>query len=224
MTDVLIVDDEPQLVRALRITLEGRGYSVRAAGNGETALEQIAARPPEVIVLDLGLPGIDGVEVARRVRTFSQIPIIVLSARDAQRDKVAALDAGADDYLTKPFGMDELLARVRAVLRRAPAQSAPPVLRYGELEIDLAKRSVKRAETRVKLTPTEYELLSALVSNPGKLLTHRWLLEKVWGHADADGGQNLRVYIGQLRRKIEDDPSTPKWILTDPGLGYRWAD
>jgi two-component system KDP operon response regulator KdpE len=225
VTDLLIVDDEPQIVRALKIALDARGYKIRSAGNGETALEMIAARAPDVVVLDLGLPGIDGVEVARRLRSFSAVPIIVLSARDAQQEKVAALDAGADDYLTKPFGMDELLARIRAVLRRAPAGAqAPSVARFGDIEIDLGKRMIKKAGAQVHLTPTEYELLSALAAHPGKLLTQRWLLERVWGVADESSAPNLRVYIGQLRRKLEDDHARPRWILTEPGLGYRWAE
>ena len=225
MNRILIVDDEPQIARALRVALTARGYEVDTTGNGETALERQASRPADVIVLDLGLPGIDGVEVTRRLRGWSQVPIIVLSVRDGQDDKVAALDAGADDYLTKPFGMDELLARVRAALRRLPdAHTGPSAFTFGKIEIDLAKRLVKREGTAVHLTPTEYQLLEALVTNPGKLLTHRWLLSRVWGGAYGDESHYVRVYVAQLRRKLEDDPSRPRWILTEPGLGYRWAD
>jgi two-component system, OmpR family, KDP operon response regulator KdpE len=225
VTRVLIVDDEPQIVRALRVALGARGYEVESAGNGETALERHASRPADVVVLDLGLPGIDGVEVTRRLRGWSQVPIIVLSVRDGQVDKVAALDAGADDYLTKPFGMDELLARIRAALRRVPDVPADPAeLSFGPIHIDLAKRRVKRDGKPLHLTPTEYQLLEALVTNPGKLLTHRWLLSKVWGGAYSDESHYVRVYVAQLRRKLEDDASRPRWILTEPGLGYRWAD
>jgi two-component system, OmpR family, KDP operon response regulator KdpE len=225
VTRVLIVDDEPQIARALRVALGARGYEVESAGNGETALERHASRPADVVVLDLGLPGIDGVEVTRRLRGWSQVPIIVLSVRDGQVDKVAALDAGADDYLTKPFGMDELLARIRAALRRVPdAPADPSELSFGPIHIDLAKRRVKKEGRPLHLTPTEYQLLEALVTNPGKLLTHRWLLAKIWGGAYSDESHYVRVYVAQLRRKLEDDASRPRWILTEPGLGYRWAD
>jgi len=225
MSRVLIVDDEPQIARAVRVALAARGYEVDAVGNGETALERQASRPADVILLDLGLPGIDGVEVTRRLRGWSQVPIIVLSVRDAQDDKVAALDAGADDYLTKPFGMDELLARIRAALRRvADAPAGRSTLAFDGLEIDLTKRLVKRNGRPVHLTPTEYQLFEALVTNPGKLLTHRWLLSKVWGGTYGDESHYVRVYVAQLRRKLEDDPARPRWILTEPGLGYRWAD
>ena len=225
MNRVLIVDDEPQIARAVRVALAARGYEVDTVGNGETALERQASRPADVILLDLGLPGIDGVEVTRRLRGWSQVPIIVLSVRDAQDDKVAALDAGADDYLTKPFGMDELLARIRAALRRIPdAPSGASALTFDGLQIDLTKRLVKRDGTPVHLTPTEYQLLEALVTHPGKLLTHRWLLSKVWGGTYGDESHYVRVYVAQLRRKLEEDPARPRWILTEPGLGYRWAD
>lgn len=225
MNRVLIVDDEPQIARAVRVALTASGYEVDTVGNGETALERQAARPADVIVLDLGLPGIDGVEVTRRLRGWSKVPIIVLSVRDAQDDKVAALDAGADDYLTKPFGMDELQARIRAALRRAPdAHTGPSTLSFGGVEVDLAKRLVKRNGEPVHLTPTEYQLLEALVTHPGKLLTHRWLLAKVWGGEYGDESHYVRVYVAQLRRKLEEDPARPRWILTEPGLGYRWTD
>ena len=225
MTRVLVVDDEPQIARALRVALSARGYDVDTAGNGETAIEAHAARPADVIVLDLGLPGIDGIEVTRRLRGWSQVPIVVLSVRDAQTDKVAALDAGADDYLTKPFGMDELQARIRAVLRRSPAAATQPsALTFGSIEIDLAKRLVRKDGAALHLTPTEYQLLEALVTHPGKLLTHRWLLSRVWGGSYGEESHYVRVYVAQLRRKLEEDASRPRWILTEPGLGYRWAD
>jgi two-component system KDP operon response regulator KdpE len=225
MTRVLIVDDEPQIARALRVALSARGYEVETAGNGETALENHAVRPADVILLDLGLPGIDGVEVTRRLRAWSQVPIIVVSVRDAQVDKVGALDAGADDYLTKPFEVGELLARIRAALRRVSvAPLAPPELRFGPIHIDLVKRRVRKDGRPLHLTPTEYQLLEALATNPGKLLTHRWLLSKVWGGAYEDESHYVRVYVAQLRRKLEDDASRPRWILTEPGLGYRWSD
>lgn len=225
MTRVLIVDDEPQIARALRVALTARGYEVETAGNGETALEAHAVRPADVILLDLGLPGIDGVEVTRRLRGWSQVPIIIVSVRDAQVDKVGALDAGADDYLTKPFGVDELLARIRAALRRvSDVPPAPSELRFGPIHIDLGKKLVKKDGRPLHLTPTEYQLLEALATNPGKLLTHRWLLSKVWGLTDEDSSHYVRVYVAQLRRKLEEDPSRPRWILTEPGLGYRLSD
>jgi two-component system KDP operon response regulator KdpE len=225
MTSVLIVDDEPQIARALRVALSSRGYDVRTAGNGETALDLVASAPPDVILLDLGLPGIDGVEVVRRLRGWSRVPVIVVSVREAQSDKVAALDAGADDYLTKPFGMDELLARIRAALRRAgPDGPGNAVVRFGEIEVDLTKRLVRREGGSIHLTPTEFALLEAMVTNPGKLLTHRWLMQRAAGGASGSASQYVRVYVAQLRRKLEDEPTRPRWILTEPGLGYRWSD
>jgi two-component system KDP operon response regulator KdpE len=225
MTSVLIVDDEPQIARALRVALTSRGYDVRTAGNGETALDLLATAPADVVLLDLGLPGIDGVEVVRRLRAWSQAPVIVVSVRETQTDKVAALDAGADDYLTKPFGMDELLARIRATLRRVGASEiGMAILHFDAIEVDLTKRLVKRAGTPVHLTPTEFALLEAMVTNPGKLLTHRWLMERATGGASGGASQYVRVYVAQLRRKLEDEPTRPRWILTEPGLGYRWAD
>ncbi|MGH2793213.1 MAG: response regulator [Actinomycetota bacterium] len=225
MTSVLVVDDEPQIARALRVALSSRGYSVSTAGNGETALELAATSPPDIVLLDLGLPGIDGVEVVRRLRSWSEVPVIVVSVREGQSDKVAALDAGADDYLTKPFGMDELLARIRSALRRAgTVEPGAPVARFEGLEIDLTKRLVKRNELPVHLTPTEFALLRLMVTNPGKLLTHRWLMERAAGGVSGSASQYVRVYVAQLRRKLEDNPTRPRWILTEPGLGYRWAD
>jgi len=220
---ILAVDDEPQILRALRTSLAARGHDVVTAPNGETALDILGAADVDLVVLDLGLPGIDGVEAIRRLRSWSKVPVIVLSVRDAQADKVAALDAGADDYVTKPFAMDELGARIRAVLRRTvPTEAAPPVIRVAGLEIDLASRLVRRDGVQVHLTPTEFALLELMATNPGKLLTHRWLLQKVWGPAYQQESQYLRVYVAGLRKKLEQDPSAPGLILTEPGVGYRW--
>ncbi len=220
---VLAVDDEPQILRALRASLAARGHDVLTAPNGETALETVATEPVELVVLDLGLPGIDGVEVIRRLRSWSDVPVIVLSVRDAQDDKVAALNAGADDFVTKPFAMEELLARMRAVLRRkGPVEPEPSVFRAGELEIDLARRLVTRAGAPVHLTPTEFALLEQFVTNPGKLLTHRFLLQKVWGDAYGQESHYVRVFVAGLRKKLEPDPGAPSLLLTEPGVGYRW--
>jgi len=220
---VLAVDDEPQILRAVRTSLAARGHEVMTAPNGETALEMMAKDPAEVVVLDLGLPGIDGVEVIRRLRAWSDAPVIVLSVRDGQDDKIAALDAGADDYVTKPFAMEELLARMRAVLRRkAPSSPDPPVVHAGNVEVDLPRRLVTRDGQAVHLTPTEFAVLEQLVTNPGKLLTHRFLLQRVWGGAYVEESHYLRVYVAGLRKKLEPDPSRPSLILTEPGVGYRW--
>ena len=220
---VLVVDDDPQILRAVRTSLGAHGFEVSTAGNGETAVDMLAKEPVDVVLLDLGLPGIDGLEVIERVRTWSDVPIIVLSVRDTQQEKAGALDAGADDYITKPFGMQELLARMRAVRRRVePAEAAEPVLRFGELEIDRGRRLVRLNGQPVHLTPTEYRLLEALATNAGKLLTHGWLLHRVWGPAYESEAQYLRVFIRQLRKKLGDDATRPRFILTEPGLGYRW--
>jgi two-component system KDP operon response regulator KdpE len=219
---VLVVDDDPQILRAVRTSLQGHSYEVLTAGNGETALDLLPDSDVDLIVLDLGLPGIGGQEVIERVRAWSEVPIIVLSVRDGQHDKVDAFDAGADDYVTKPFGMPELLARMRAVRRRAEPDRRPPIVRFGELEVDLGRQLVRMAELVIHLTPTEYRLLEAFVTNPGKLLTHRWLLQKAWGPGYATENQNLRVFIRQLRNKLADDPARPRFIVTEAGLGYRW--
>jgi len=220
---ILVVDDEPQIRRALRTSLSAHGYEVETAGTGEQGLVAAADTAPELVFLDLGLPDLDGTEVIRRLRSFSEVPVIVLSVRDQQADKVAALDAGADDYVTKPFGMEELLARLRATLRRSQAEEpAPPVLRFGALEVDLARRLISLGGEPVHLTPTEYGLLEALVTNPGKLLTHQWLLRKVWGQGYAQESHYLRVYVRALRKKLGDDAAAPALILTEPGVGYRW--
>ena len=220
---VLVVDDEPQIRRALRTSLEAHGYAVETVGTGDEGVVAAASNPPELILLDLGLPDMDGTEVIRRVRAFSAVPIIVLSVRESQTDKVAALDAGADDYVTKPFGMEELLARSRAALRRRGAEEPPiPTLAFGGLEVDLARRLVTLDGEAVHLTPTEYGLLEALVTNPGKLLTHQWLLRRVWGQGYGTETTYLRTYIRTLRKKLGDDASAPALIVTEPGVGYRW--
>ncbi|HXF71594.1 MAG TPA: response regulator transcription factor [Actinomycetota bacterium] len=219
---VLVVDDDPQILRALRTGLRTHGYEVFTAGNGETALAVLAANAVDAVVLDLGLPGIDGHEVIRRLRAWSDVPVVVLSVRDAQQEKVAALDAGADDYLVKPFAMPELLARLRAVRRRVRPTADGPALRFGPLEVDLARRLVRIDGEPVHLTATELRLLEVMVANPGKLLTHAWLLRKVWGPAYEGDPHLLRVYVQQLRRKLGDDPAHPTYILTETGLGYRW--
>jgi two-component system KDP operon response regulator KdpE len=219
---VLVVDDDPQILRAVRTSLQGHSYEVLTAGNGETALDLLPDADVDLIVLDLGLPGIGGHEVIRRVRAWSAVPIIVLSVLDGQHDKVDAFEAGADDYVTKPFGMPELLARMRAVRRRTEGERRPPVVRFGELEVDLGRQLVRLGDLDIHLTPTEYRLLEAFASNPGKLLTHRWLLQKVWGPGYATESQYLRVFIRQLRSKLADDPARPRFIVTEAGLGYRW--
>jgi len=223
VTSILVVDDEPQIRRALRTSLEAHGYAVQTAGTGEEAVVAAAEASPDLVFLDLGLPDLDGTDVIRRMRAFSRVPVIVLSVRDQQADKVAALDAGADDYVTKPFGMEEVLARLRAQLRRTHGEeTGPSVVLFGELEVDLAKRLVILAGEIVHLTKTEYALLEAFVANPGKLLTHQWLLRKVWGRGYGGESHYLRVYVRALRRKLGDQASAPALILTEPGVGYRW--
>jgi two-component system, OmpR family, KDP operon response regulator KdpE len=223
VTTILVVDDEPQIRRALRTSLEAHGYTVQTAGTGEEALVAAVEASPDLMFLDLGLPDLDGTEVIRRVRSFSEVPVIVLSVRDRQADKVSALDAGADDYVAKPFGMQEVLARLRAQLRRAqPEEAGPAVLRFGDLQVDLARQLVTLAGAPVHLTRTEYALLQAFVTNPGKLLTHQWLLRKVWGRGYGEESHYLRVYVRALRRKLGDHAASPALILTEPGVGYRW--
>lgn len=223
MTRVLVVDDEPQIRRALRTSLEAHGYEVATAGTGEEGVLAAAETAPELVLLDLGLPDLDGTEVIERVRSFSDVPVIVLSVRDRQADKVAALDAGADDYVTKPFGVEELLARLRAALRRTQGEEpGAPVLGFGDLQVDLPRRLVTRDGERVHLTKTEYALLEAMVTNPGKLLTHQWLLRRVWGVGYAEESHYLRVYVRALRKKLGDAAAAPALILTEPGVGYRW--
>lgn len=222
VTRILVVDDDPTLLRALTINLRARHYDVDAVATGGAALRH-AANHPDVVVLDLGLPDLDGVDVVRGLRGWSAVPIIVLSARDAQAAKVDALDAGADDYVTKPFGMDELLARIRAALRRAAPGIPAPVVVTESFTVDLANRRVTRDGANVRLTPTEWQLLGILVRNPEKLMTHRELLTEVWGPGFEDQANYLRVYMAQLRRKLEAQPSRPRHLLTEPGIGYRFA-
>jgi two-component system KDP operon response regulator KdpE len=279
VTRVLVVDDEPQILRALRINLRARRYEVTTAANGTQALDEAAAHPPDLVILDLGLPDMDGIDVIGGLRGWTAVPIIVLSGRGDSTDKVEALDAGADDYVTKPFGMDELLARMRAAVRRTPAAEAPPRVQLGDLTVDLAAKRVIRqppagaapvpaprqsageppsgvaaegvtrlAEAEsgervsrnrseegpaasgadpqpdgdIRLTPTEWHLLEVLLRNPGKLLSHRQLLHDVWGPGYDNAGGNLRLYMAQLRRKLEQDPARPRWLITEPGMGYRY--
>jgi two-component system KDP operon response regulator KdpE len=225
MTRVLVVDDEPQILRAVKTGLEGHGYEVLTASAGEPGLDTAATAAPDCVILDLGLPDLDGTEVIKRLRGWSDVPVIVLSVRDRASDKVGALDAGADDYVNKPFAMDELLARLRATLRRVrPSTQGQPVLTFGELEVDLERALVKRAGVPVRLTPTEYALLQAFVTNPGKLLTHGWLLRKVWGLGYGQESHYLRIYVRQLRQKIGDDAGAPTYVATEPGMGYRWIE
>jgi len=221
---VLVVDDEPQILRALRIALRGHGYAVQTAQDGEEALDRLATHPPDAVILDLMMPGKSGFDVVREVRAWSQVPIIIVSARGAERDKVEALDLGANDYLTKPFGVDELLARLRVALRyRSQAASTPTITAArGEIVIDLARRTVARGGETVHLTPTEWRLLAELARDAGKVLTQRTLLRTVWGPRFAEESQYLRVYINQLRRKLEADPARPHIVLTEPGVGYRF--
>jgi two-component system, OmpR family, KDP operon response regulator KdpE len=257
VTRVLVVDDEPQILRALRINLRVRQYDVRTAATGAQALEQAAKHPPDLVILDLGLPDLDGVEVIQGLRGWTTAPIIVLSGRADSIDKVEALDAGADDYVTKPFGMEELLARMRAVGRRVTADGDEPRVRIGDLIVDLAAKRVIRKlpgaggpdgpgpaapsgpdstapdspdstapdgpdSADIRLTPTEWHLLEVLLRHPGKLLSQQQLLAEVWGPGYADATGNLRLYMAQLRRKLEPDPARPRWLLTEPGMGYRF--
>jgi two-component system KDP operon response regulator KdpE len=221
---VLVVDDEVGIRRALSRALTARDYDVAAAADGEEAVTMAEEISPDLVVLDLNLPKLDGLEACRRIRAFSSVPILVLSVREDESDKVAALDLGADDYLTKPFGIDELLARIRALLRRAETASTE-ALRYhvGNIEVDLRQRRVTRSGRDVRLTRTEWSLLEAFGNHPGKLLTQRWLLEEVWGTGYGDDVDVLRVFVSQLRKKVEPDPRHPTVIATEPGVGYRWT-
>ena len=225
MTKILVVDDEPQIREAIERSLIARGYVVELAENGAVALDLAAAGAPDLVVLDLNMPVLDGLEFCRRIRAWSSVPIIVLSVRDEEPDKIAALDLGADDYLTKPFGTGELLARVRALLRRGEGAPSDGHARYqlDGVSIDMQAHRVTRTEGDVHLTKTEWSLLEALTAHPGKLLTHRWLLERVWGDPYGEDVEVLRVFVSQLRRKIEPDPRRPRAIVTEPGIGYRWS-
>jgi two-component system KDP operon response regulator KdpE len=247
VTRVLVVDDEPQILRALRINLRVRSYQVDTAATGSQALEAAARHPPDLVILDLGLPDLDGVEVIEGLRGWTTAPIIVLSGRGDSMDKVEALDAGADDYVTKPFAMEELLARMRAAARRTGTADDKPRVRLGGLVVDLAAKRVTREADQggnspadqaanpptgqvgrspvgrdIRLTPTEWHLLEVLLRSPGKLLSQRQLLTEVWGPGYADAGGNLRLYMAQLRRKLEPDPARPRWLITEPGMGYRY--
>jgi two-component system, OmpR family, KDP operon response regulator KdpE len=240
MTRVLVVDDEPQILRALRINLRVREYQVDVAATGTEALQMAARHPPDLVILDLGLPDLDGVEVIQGLRGWTKAPIIVLSGRADSMDKVEALDAGADDYITKPFGVEELLARMRAAVRRTGTAEDLPRIRLGDLVVDLAAKRVTRqaavpagggpagAEGHpaqpddIRLTPTEWHLLEVLLRHPGKLLSRNQLLTEVWGPGYADATGNLRLYMAQLRRKLEPDPARPRWLITEPGMGYRY--
>jgi two-component system, OmpR family, KDP operon response regulator KdpE len=224
MTRVLVIDDEPQILRALRRSLEAQDYDVATAEGAEEGLALAAAHTPSLVVLDLGLPDLEGTEVIRRLRSWTDVPVIVLSVREGRSDKIEALDAGADDYVTKPFDVEELLARMRAALRRTDEDLASePELRYGDLEVDLGRRLVRLGDDPVHLTPNEYALLEAMVTNPGKLLTHQWLLRKVWGRGYGNESHYLHVYVRQLRQKLGDDAAMPRFIITEPGVGYRWS-
>ena len=223
MSTVLVIDDEPQIRRALRTSLEAHGYQVVTVGTGQEGVVRTADLAPDLVLLDLGLPDMDGTEVIRRIRGFSEVPVIILSVRETQLDKVKALDAGADDFVTKPFGMEELLARARAAMRRSqPDQPAPAVLTFGTLQVDLGRHLVSSGQDPVHLTPTEYGLLEAFVTNPGKLLTHQWLLRRVWGQGYGTETSYLRTYVRTLRKKLGDDAAAPGLITTELGVGYRW--
>ncbi|GAA3889824.1 response regulator transcription factor [Streptomyces sp. NPDC003328] len=225
MTRVLVVEDDPQLVRALVINLQARRYGVDAAPDGATALRLAASRQPDVVILDLGLPDMDGVDVLKALRGWTRVPVMVLSARQASDEKVAALDAGADDYVTKPFSMDELMARLRAAVRRTedvPLAPETTQVETGEFTIDLLAKRVVRHGRDVRLTPTEWHLLEILVTNPGRLVTQKYLLQEVWGVSQSNKTNYLRVYMAQLRRKLEADPSHPRYLITEPGMGYRF--
>ena len=220
---ILIVDDEPPLRHFLRATLASHGYALAEAATGQAGLDLAAEQQPAIVLLDLGLPDLDGLEVTRRLREWTSVPIVVLSARGQERDKVAALEAGADDYLTKPFGMAELLARIRVALRHAAraTQPAPAEVAFGDVRVDAGRRLVTVAGAEVHLTPIEYDLLTTLIRHAGKVVTQRQLLREVWGPAYATEAHYLRVYMGQLRRKIEADPARPRHLITEPGVGYR---
>jgi two-component system KDP operon response regulator KdpE len=221
---ILIIDDEKQIRRMLKTALTGFGYDIAEASSGQEGLNQTTMFHPDLIILDLGLPDLDGVEVVRRLREWTEVPIIILSVREQENDKIKAFDAGADDYVTKPFGMGELLARIRVALRHAAKTEDEPVLTFGELTVDLARRRVILRGEELKLTPTEYEILKHLALHAGKVVTHRQLLKAIWGPNYQDETHYRRIYIGQLRRKIEADPSQPSYIVTESGVGYRLVD
>jgi two-component system, OmpR family, KDP operon response regulator KdpE len=218
---VLVVDDEPQIVRGLRVVLRNAGFQVDSAGTKEEALDALAHRPPDAVLLDLVLPDGSGVDVCKQVREWSHVPIVVVSAVGDEREKVRALDAGADDYVTKPFGSQELAARLRAVLRRVADNGTEPGIEVGDLAIDLADRRVRRGDEQIHLTPIEFDVLRVLAQNRGRLVTHRQLLQEVWGPAYGDETHYLRVHVAHIRAKLEIDPSRPRYVITEPGVGYR---
>ena len=221
---ILVVDDEPEIRRFLRASLRAQQYEVLEASNGTQALEVVTQRSPDLMILDLGLPDIDGVEITRRIREWSQLPIIILSVRDREKDKIEALDVGADDYLTKPFGVGELMARMRVVMRRVSTEAQEPVIVIKGLKIDLSRHQVSLADKDITLTPTEFDLLRVLIQNSGKVITHRQLIQKVWGKGYEDQSSLLRVNISNLRHKLEPDPNQPYYILTELGVGYRFRE
>lgn len=221
---ILVIDDEPQILRALRTILTAKQFRVSVASRGDEGLALAAAQPPDLIILDLSLPDISGFEVCEQLRQWTQVPIIVLSVRDSEHDKVLALDKGADDYLTKPFGIEELLARIRVALKHSAQAlgSSRPIIKAGQITIDLAGHIVTRGDEEIKLTATEFKLLAYLAANADRVLTHQAILNHVWGSADMDHTEYLRVYVGQLRKKLEDNPDQPRYLLTEPGVGYRF--
>lgn len=220
---ILVIDDEPQIQKLLRVTLQAQGFEIVAASSGEEGILKTTMVRPDLIVLDLGLPDIPGMEVLHRIREWTQIPIVVLTAKDREEDKITALDSGADDYVTKPFGMGELVARIRVALRHNAKSQDEPILDFGRLVIDLSGRTVELDGEKIKLTPTEYELLKILATNAGRVMTHKQLLQQVWGGHQYDTDSHyLRVYIGHLRKKIETYPARPNFIITEPGIGYRF--
>ena len=221
---VLVIDDEVQIRRLLQLTLESDGYKVLKAETGEEGVRRAAMDRPELVLLDLGLPDIDGTAVLKRLREWATFPVIILSVRNSEREIIACLDAGADDYLVKPYRSGELLARVRTAIRHRPSTQTESVFRTGDLEVDLAARTVKKSGAPVKLTVTEYNLLSLFVRNAGRVLTHRYILEQIWGPTFVEETEYTRVYVGRLRKKIEQDPATPKLLLTESGIGYRLVD
>ncbi|SDE44048.1 response regulator [Sporomusa acidovorans] len=221
---ILVVDDEPQIRKFLKVSLRVGGYDTDEVTNGQEAIQRAVICKPDIILLDLGLPDMDGKKVINQIREWSQVPIIVLTARDQEKEKVEALDAGADDYVTKPFGVEELMARIRVFIRRTTRVDDKPVVVCGELTVDLAQRHIFVSGKEVKLTPTEYEIIKVLAQNVGKVITHRQLFTAVWGNNYYDDNHYIRVYINQLRRKIEDNPIRPKYIVTESGVGYRLMD
>jgi two-component system KDP operon response regulator KdpE len=222
---VLVIEDDAQILRFLRASLPGRGYRLLEATTGKEGLNQAASHPPDLVILDLGLPDMDGLDVVRRLREWSRVPILILSARGKERDKVLALDAGADDYVTKPFGVGELTARMRVALRHAAGgDGEDPVITIGDLAVDMPRRDVRLRGEKVRLTPIEYKLLGVLARNAGKVVTHRQLLLEVWGASFVDQSHYVRVYMRQLRQKLEAEPARPRYLLTEPGVGYRLVD